>query len=334
MPAPADTILIATRELRGVLVPHLPEGNAFRCHQSQSPWSVAKCEREDPVSGAKDELSLLDRWSANLLMRSRIVPKAQRDSLLASTADSLDRQWGKRDHCTMEGQLAPLHSWRKGVWGGRAMLIPMQDTVALVVMVLMVPLDAIGPCMKAPPERISILGEVYPGLPPLADTAMQRVKVWNDSARFIFPRSRQLEYVWWDSAGRAGDTVHRWMISYTRNDSTYAIQADLPAVAVPEIAERYSRNRPIPPGTQRGPLSELVGATEMSAWAADIAGPRSRPLSVDVRAHVEQDRVVLTVLGGPRTTEFLWFMPDKVWFTETHGRSTTAQQYYVELMLY
>ena len=139
MPSPGDTILIATRELRGVLVPHLPEGNAFRCHQSQSPWSVAKCEREDPVSGAKDELSLLDRWSANLLMRSRIVPKAQRDSLLASTADSLDRQWGKRDHCTMEGQLAPLHSWRKGVWGGRAMLIPMQDTVALVVMVLMVP---------------------------------------------------------------------------------------------------------------------------------------------------------------------------------------------------
>ena len=124
------------------------------------------------------------------------------------------------------------------------------------------------------------------------------------------------------------------MISYTRDDSTYAIQADLPAVAVPEIAERYSRNLPIPPGTQRGPLSELVGATEMSAWAADSAGPRSRPLSVDVRAHVEQDRVVLTVLGGPRTTEFLWFMPDKVWFTETHGRSTTAQQYYVELMLY
>jgi len=159
--------------------------------------------------------------------------------------------------------------------------------------------------------------------PPMteADTAGYVATVGGEQVRFVFPPVAGDTFEWWSPAQRRQLTTYSWTVLVRGPaDTAYDVGYWLPAVGFEADARWYAERRPVPEGTQRGTLADLLRAGEQdvrlleSHVALPVPDMQARVFAENRRVVVQvQDRGTIRRLFAlrPSHVTFYTYLPEK-----------------------
>ncbi len=169
----------------------------------------------------------------------------------------------------------------------------------------------IAACTSSPRRALT------PIAPPLAvelDGGPYAATVGRDEARFVFAPVRQDEFEWWSPAQRQQLTTYRWdVLVRALSDTAYSVGYWLPAVGFETYGSWYEERRPVPEGTQRGSLAELLraGMHDVRLLQDHVAVPVP---GMEAQVRAEGAHVVLEVHGARAIRRLFSLRPSHVTF--------------------
>jgi hypothetical protein len=154
--------------------------------------------------------------------------------------------------------------------------------------------------------------------PPVAqaDTAGYTATVHRAEVEFVFPPIPRDTFEWWSPAQRQQLTTYSWtVIVRGLADTAYSVGYWLPAIGFESYARTYAEHRPVPDGTQRGGLLDLLRAGEHGIRVLEDHVALPVPdLQATVKATAHKRSVVLEVRGASAIRRLFALRPSHVTF--------------------
>jgi hypothetical protein len=147
-----------------------------------------------------------------------------------------------------------------------------------------------------------------------ADTAGYAATVSREDVQFVFPPVPRDTFEWWGPAQRQQLTTYSWtVIVRGQVDTAFSVGYWLPAIGFESYARTYAQRRPVPEGTQRGGLMDLLRAGEQGVRVLEEHVALPVP-ELQARVRANNGSVVLEVHGARAVRRLFALRPSHVTF--------------------